>query len=1690
MTMNNLVDPDNPNHTVVRNRSPRRIDNQPGLHPSMMSDEQLTMVADTWQLVKDTDTPVGNLRTAMSDSGLFDFNDSQTNNLELHKIAVAAQDTLELRSGSTRADEIRAIVDVTEGKNTADEVRIALSDLLGEHVVDDMSDDEIARFVGDARTALSFLDTATDTDDGTAQQGISNRELADQVSDILDGQLVVNDATDRVQYGAGATAGGQRVGGQFASKSQLHAIADNADQIRDGLADRGTPDDGEDTSTTDAADTHAGPDTDDTNVDTSTGTSSSADTDTSTTPTGDSEPSTSTASHDVSTGVPATPDVVTDTSPTTPDNPVVSKPEAQGPLVLTFIDETFDAIAAARDAAEARRRNELAEGGNGLKGKVKRFFRNMWKGENGLAGAYYLEKYKREAIAQIEQENDTLALESSDAEARTRAQVATIERFQSDYDESIHQDAGERREKIENDSEFALAMKDLIRRYASGEITDPEALKAEQGRALEQLAKNGQMNLIGEGKVRLDNLLAIAEQVKAIADNEDSINRMLDGMKMYNAEARSNVRTEHELSKAEQLIDRLQRSGRGLGGLVGPETLGTAAAIALGIARAGRGTLIHAAGVTVAPGVLGGAFAAMRERKRVKQERTLHAREMAQGKEYATGSKQREALEDTRYETEDAQTLTTQLESLLAEGQDYTPEQTQSAYEAIAQIEARIRMSDKRKIDLVSYSSVVDMAHERRQLDEARALAKVRLAGHLSGLPSDFRDRFKIVDGQPIDEALGLYTGAIVELDKDIDAKDKAFRKLRRRRTAIAAGIGFGTSLVIGLGAQEALAFASPSYDGLAEHIVHGDSPSEGGRQTLLEGMFNGSSAHTEHITPSATYDSYAMGSHQGALELPSNYHAVTAPNGTMTIEGPKGFSPIEGITLEKDGSLSPESVQLLKDHNISIADTGAIVQGKEQVVTQNMSIAQYNTLHSSDTFHVARDFPYDRNTTMPDGNERKLWWAGEGDKGLGKSGNIQMSVSHMTEGGSYHGNNHVSWAQAAHDGKLKLAVSASRDTQSHVYFVDVKPDGGIDIPKDNPASKFFSVDKDGQAQFNGAYAEVVEVRGVTDGVTHIAPLATEVGHNSLTEIPEKISKPTQVYVPHVKLTPPAFEQAVQGRTVEGFGMPGFVPRRPLEVVSRRRAETQAALGYDSYRQTANGEYGRPEGADKVSPRLETDPKGKLVLGEELQWFAQELEKSEGADYMQHIHDDIQNSPELQSLPRDLRTITTIPVAAASESDNIYKTLSLYAQQDELQLKRNAILLNVNWIDTVGQDPAKRVLIDKTFAEIERARRDFPELHIATMTREYNGEEVKKTGGVIGYVARDLLNTALISIHEQIKKNAIPFDADVAIVRQDADMRGISRHYLRQLERGMEKNPNVDIFHGTIRSDVPMQDRYPGLGIVTNFSQAMSAANAAANRPWTVGINAVVRASSMAAVGGLGRPTWTGAGSDDVNIAWRVGGARRGDAVVSPDSSTGYYQPHSTMDVKDHRIVVPVPGMSVDSSADRLIPQYLMGRHFGAAWDSRVSQGTSFSDGPGGYRDRNADAAIMEKIKREKVNDDFYGRIETNISGELQHANEEVARKVLSIFFAGTPNAYTITGNIGDGSTKFELTDAGREFIKRSVQREVDGSRGAGYGARKMRQLYGQKRGGRRSAAEESPYVAPLKQRKQLVIRIGGKKHE
>lgn len=1630
------------------NTSPDTENDPQHLRLDTLSDEQLAMLAATWDSVKQSDTPMADLRSAMTDSGLFNHLDKYaTNNIELRTLASSAHDALENRHGGTsRADELRAILSAADGKTTYADKRSALSDLLGFNVVYNMDNQDIDNFLRDAENELAALEAAAATPDDDPSKPTPNRDLANQVSDLLDGQLAVNSA-DQVHYGAGAMALGKKVGGQFAPSSQLRDVAAHADTIRDGLADRDEP--GTQASTTASVPpiAPASP-----NVPSATlnvvpaqppvapNVAPAAPNLAPVPAAANVAPATTPNSAPAASNMPPAP---ANTAPAAPNTAPTPEQNDNDPLVLTFVDQTYDAIKAARDAAEARRRDELAQGG-----KIKRFLRNMWKGENGIAGQYYLEKYKREELAKIEEAGDVMALESADAVARERAQMATIERMQVEFDK----DAGEKRQELGDDSEFGRAVKELLRRYASGDIADPEALTEEYGRLLELLAEAGNQELIGEGRVRINNLVAIGEQVKAMDDHEAALARI----KMYTAESRSNVRSEAKLNKAEKVIERLQESK--FTAWISPETISTAAAVAIGVARVGRGTLLRAAGVTLAPGVLGGVLAGARESTRIKQERALHSREMAQGKRHEDGERRSE-LDGVLYEMVDATAVVAQLNSLLAEGSTPTPEAVQSAYEAIAMVDARRSVSDKRNLDLIRYSDLVKIPEERRDMVMALASAKVRLSKHIGDLPQSFRDQFNIVDGQSANEALHGYTNAVTELDSDIDSKDAAFRKIHRRRVRNAAVVGAVTSAFIGLGVQEALAFVNPSYDGLAEHLVHGGAPSEHGTQTTLEGareaLFgHDSSAHIDHVAPSTTYESYAMGEHSNALELPSNYHMVTEANGTMTIEGPKGFSPIEGLTLDKDGSLSSESLQVLKEHNISIADTGAMVAGEDKIITQNMSVEQYNTLHSGDTTHVTRAFPYDSNTEIPDNNERRLWWAGEGDKGLSKDGTtIQMSVSHMTAEGSFHGNNHVSWAQAAHDGKLKLAVSASRGTQTHVYFVDVKPTGVIDIPKDNPSSKFFAVGKDGQVEFKGAYAEVVEVRGETsDGVTHIAPLATEVGSDSLTSIPEKIAMPTQHYVPHVKLTPPAITHEVQGRTVEGFPGPVIVPRRPLERI--RREARGGGYGYN-YNYAYNQEGGFEEKwRQERSPRLKRNPDADLNTGQELNWYQKEQEKKRGKEYIDEINQYIEQSKPLNELGDETKAVVCIPVAAANEADNIYRTLSMFGRQDVESQKASMILLNVNWKKSLESDPAQMANIQKTKDEIERARRDFPDLRIASFDKVWSDQFVaEKNGKIYGEVIKVLYDTAAFAMDAAVKDGRRSASTEALLITNDADTEGMSSKYLKNYIRALEQNPKQDAFTGIIRRGVSSYKDYPGYGFVSNFYANTSMAMIHHQQRGTGGFstdgpNSGIRMSMYAAMGGV--EDEVGAGADGM-LTHRMSTVRR-----SEGDRTLWHKIRRTDAPKGSERVIGklVAGSSLDTLPDRLLGAYRQGKWIASGWDG-------FDNGGYESRESVAQAGTVGPENPATEIDAIATRIETSIQafGSRWWRNPSVIATSLRTTFGPNKSGEELyeyqwdLSKPGDGAFTFHFTDRGKEELKKRMLFDRKGNPSE-FGERMRHHLY------------------------------------
>ena len=224
------------------------------------------------------------------------------------------------------------------------------------------------------------------------------------------------------------------------------------------------------------------------------------------------------------------------------------------PLTIAVVDQTHDVEAAAKDYAEARLREESEAAREA--GRIKGFLHRIWRGENGIATKYFFNKYVEEAKHRAEEEGLTV-LYTDSVELRNAAMGATIARFTSEYDESIHEVAGERRQELAEDSPFGLAVKKLIENYVEGDSKDwsEEAFREAQSRIVRQLDQYGDGDdLIGEGKVRIDNIWQIAQAVKESVNHGESLDNVLQGMKIYTGESRSGGRTEAHQSKIDKTI--------------------------------------------------------------------------------------------------------------------------------------------------------------------------------------------------------------------------------------------------------------------------------------------------------------------------------------------------------------------------------------------------------------------------------------------------------------------------------------------------------------------------------------------------------------------------------------------------------------------------------------------------------------------------------------------------------------------------------------------------------------------------------------------------------------------------------------------------------------------------------------------------------------------------------------------------------------------------------------------------------------------------------------------------------------------------------------------------------------------------------------------------------------------------------
>lgn len=1324
----------------------------------------------------------------------------------------------------------------------------------------------------------------------------------------------------------------------------------------------------------------------------------------------------------------------------------------ENPLKLVIVDQSRDALSAARDEADRRLTEELNEGG-----KFKHFMNGIWKGN--LAKNYYRAKYTLEAKDAIEDSQDVLLFNSDSTDKRSRAMETTIDRFQSDYDELIHTDAGERRDTINDSSEAVVEVKALIKKYCNGSLSD-ENIVEEKTRLLQALRDSHGPEGLSKSVVTVDNIVAIARSVKAAVEHGESLDNTINSIQFISGEALNGVRSEAKYNTVEKIIDKLSQTK--IGSVVGPNTIIAATTIAASLLKVGSHSVVGAVTKTILPGVGAGLWSGIRENKRMKDDRAQHMRESAQGEEFSVDSKRRTELEATRYDTLTANELTEHLKLVGSDEvlNDGGKDALQAALEALAAAETRIKISDRNKLDLITFTDAASIGDERLNLDITRAKLKVALNERLT---QDRRQELGLDASKNVSEILSEQSTTYAEvLEGEINEKDKIFNKLKSRNVAKAAVTGVLTGITFGLISQEIVAAADPTRTGLLEQIWNAKNTTVGGveHQTILNGIISGDQV-INRISPSGTYE-LADFSGESKISVSSDHSLMDNHDGTFSLIDKSGNISANHIAVNADGTFSDESLRELHELGMTVSDESFT---SENIIshTTEVDAEEYVNKHLTETVHVTRDFHYDNDSSVSDKNEMRLHWGG--NNGVAADGGFEMSVARMTAEGSVNGENSIDWQQAAASGELKLAISATADTQSQVFMVDISPDGNISIPEGSPAAEFFS-NEDGKAVFHGAYAEVVHVAGVDEnGIEHIRPLATAVGDQNPGMIQDIVSETIKTHHAVYEITTSGYETTSDVFTE----MSPIIPinsRRSLENAEKQRGSAEYSNSYNVYNTERSAESNDDSFKEEVSPRLNNNPSEKLIPAQEFSFYKELLLKKRGEKYLTDIENIVKSTPELNLVDSNIEAIVKVPVNAAGdlEAGHIYDVITkAYGTQKSEALIKSLILLHVNWFDEyprkknetdsdyVDRLAQTNINIAKTRDEIARAKAALPGVKIAVIETEWKRAEI--SGGVIGHVSRKLNDVALLTLQAAVEAGRMSQDHDVLLIRNDADPKGLAVNYLGRYIDEFNKNPNIDVFTGTTSFDNKKAERAPGMVFAGNFMQSLNLISSSRyGTCHTGGANFGVRASTFAAVGAIGFDEHnTGAGSDDVSVGVRVVKARRvGDHAGDVNYSNHGYS--ETVKSTSRRVAMRVHGARIDTDSDREEVVYRKGIPMINTWDEGFDAGNYANRNDGLKTGFSESLGLNFKSTIERIQNDMQGTI------RVYGGSTALTRTALAFTFPSStatnphPPYYEL---FGDGrNCNFKITKAGAKYLKQHLSRG-SGKKKERYGTRKMRQLYG-----------------------------------
>ncbi len=526
-----------------------------------------------------------------------------------------------------------------------------------------------------------------------------------------------------------------------------------------------------------------------------------------------------------------------------------------------------------------------------------------------------------------------------------------------------------------------------------------------------------------------------------------------------------------------------------------------------------------------------------------------------------------------------------------------------------------------------------------------------------------------------------------------------------------------------------------------------------------------------------------------------------------------------------------------------------------------NLSPEEYLKKYPDQFDGVHRTLWYDNNTPKPifDKNELKLWWGGNKNAGLNENGDYVFDISHMKPKGSYHDQFNVDAQNAMRDGKIKLLLSMSENTQAKAVELEVGLDGEIIIPKDSETAKlFFDIDKKGHAVFKGRYAEVAEVMGEKDGVDQVRILATHEG-KGVDAVPKDVVIIDDPYK--------GLPQEGLGKAPEG---PYIYPPPIIPIQSRKEMESMGKGIVDPPEESK-------EKGPIVTPEIKVNPSYGYLYGETSQENKEVFKKlrsstldSDPAAHLDHYkeseiyleHQDPEYLSNMENLANqvgpmsmDVKLAVCIPVAGHQEGKNIYRTLENYSHQTEPS-KDFEIVLFVNRPENTEPD--------ETIDEINKFKKDYPEMQIRVINEVLPKEKAK-----IGYV-RKVLNDVVLYRHHQ-RGSDVP---DLIMVSNDADNKGLAPTYVENFIHKFEEDPDTDAYLGQLDWDPESYVNNPLVHVGTRLFQYVDAQSR--KKGWHIGssgANFAFRSSIYAGVGGY---LANRAGGEDTALGEAIQSARSG----------------------------------------------------------------------------------------------------------------------------------------------------------------------------------------------------------------------